>query len=162
MERDQVLFHLRTPRFADQTLADVSATQLDEGIYPAHGDVVERRSQRHHLIYQEPENCWPKHATGSGPGDISKRMGPVKRTHFYLGVILDTFSRRVVGWRAEQLDSANQFQVLFDDAMAKYAVPPDQPTQHADRGGPSSAKAVALMLVDFRMVKFHWQATYIE
>ena len=39
--------------------------------------------------------------------------------------------------------------------MAKHAVPPDQLTLHADRGGPMKAKATALMLADLGVVKSH-------
>ena len=65
-ERDQVLAHLRTPRFADQTPTEVDATLLDEGVCPcsirtmyrilaAHGEVAERRRQRRHPVYQKLE-----------------------------------------------------------------------------------------------------------
>jgi len=71
----------------------------------------------------------------------TKLMGPVKWSYFYLYVILDIFSRRVVGWRIEHAESATQFKALFQDAMAKHAVPPDQLTLHADRGSPLSCFA---------------------
>jgi transposase InsO family protein len=169
-ERDQVLAHLRAPRFADQTPTEVYATLLDEGVYlcvtfrrsgrmmyrilAAHGEVAERRRQRRHPVYQKPE------LLAEGPNevwswDITKLMGPVKWSYFYLYVILDIFSRRVVGWRIEHAESAVQFKALFKDAMAKHAVPPDQLTLHADRGGPMKAKATALMLADLGVVKSH-------
>ena len=85
----------------------------------------------------------------------TKLMGPVKWSYFYLYVILDIFSRRVVGWRIEHAESAIQFKALFQDAMAKHAVPPDQLTLHADRGGPMKAKATALMLADLGVIKSH-------
>ena len=66
----------------------------------------------------------------------TKLMGPVKWSYIYLYVILDIFSRRAVGWRIEHAESASQFKALFRDAMEKHAVPPDQLTLHADRGGP--------------------------
>ena len=70
-------------------------------------------------------------------------------------VILDIFSRRVVGWRIEHAESAIQFRTLFKDAMAKHSVPPDQLTLHADRGGPMKAKATALMLADLGVPPAH-------
>ena len=90
----------------------------------------------------------------------TKLMGPVKWSYFYLYVILDIFSRRfvrygVVGWRVEHAESATLFKALFSDAMARHAVPPDQLTLHADRGGPMKAKATALMLADLGVVKSH-------
>ena len=164
-ERGQVLAQLSTPRFADQTPTEVYATLLDEGVYlcsirtmyrilSAQGEVVERRRQRRHPVYQKPE------LLAEGPNqvwswDITKLMGPVKWSYFYLYVILDIFSRRVVGWRIEDTESATLFKALFKDAMAKHAVPPDQLTLHADRGGPMKAKATALMLADLGVVKSH-------
>ena len=85
----------------------------------------------------------------------TKLMGPVKWSYFYLYVILDIFSRRAVGWRIEHAESASQFKALFKDAMEKHAVPPDQLTLHADRGGPMKAKATALILADLGVVKSH-------
>ena len=164
-ERAQVLAHLRTPRFADQTPTEVYATLLDEGVYlcsirsmyrilATQGEVAERRRLRRHPVYQKPE------LLAEGPNqvwswDITKLMGPVKWSYFYLYVILDIFSRRVVGWRVEHAESAIQFKALFQDAMAKHAVPPDQLTLHADRGAPMKAKATALMLADLGVVKSH-------
>ena len=109
----------------------------------------------------------------------TKLMGPVKCSYFYLYVILDIDRRRSsglcnpqnsppdcfvraspdrsarVGWRVEHADSAIEFKALFQDAMAKHAVPPDQLTLHADRGAPIKAKATALMLADPGVVKSH-------
>ena len=76
-------------------------------------------------------------------------------SYFYLYVILDIFSRRVVGWCVADAESAALFKVLFDDTFAKHAVPPGQLTLHADRGGPMKAKATALMLADLGVIKSH-------
>jgi putative transposase len=155
-ERQTVLDLLREPRFADLAPAEVYATLLDEGVYHCsirtmyrilddHGEVRERRDQLRHPVYSKPE------LLAEGPDqvwswDITKLMGPAKWTYFYLYVILDIFSRRVVGWCVADAESAILFKALFDDTLAKHAVPPGQLTLHADRGGPMKAKATALML----------------
>ena len=106
-ERDQVLAYLHTPRLKDQTPTEVYATLLDEGVYlcsirtmyrilAAHGEVAERRRLRRHPVRQKPE------LLAEGPNqvwssDITKLMGPVKWSSFYLYVILDIDRRRVVG-----------------------------------------------------------------
>ena len=87
-------------------------------------------------------------------------MGPaliksVKWSCFYLYVILDIFSRRVVGWRIEHAESASLFKALVLHARAKPAVPADQLTLHADRGGPMKAKATSLMLADLGGIRSH-------
>src|SRR5688572_32963936 len=164
-ERQTVLDLLRAPRFADLAPAEVYATLLDEGIYHCsirtlyriladHDEVRERRDQLRHPVYTKPE------LLAEGPNqvwswDITKLAGPAKWTYFYLYVILDIFSRLVVGWCLADAESATLFKALFDDTLAKHAVPPGQLTLHADRGGPMKAKATALMLADLGVTKSH-------
>jgi putative transposase len=78
--------------------------------------------------------------------DITKLMGPSKWSYFYLYVILNSFSRRVVGWCVADAETATLFKPLFDDAVEKHKVPRGQLTLHADRGGPMKAKATAFLL----------------
>lgn len=164
-ERNRVLACLREPRFVDQTPAETWAALLDEGVYlcsirtmyrilAAAGEVAERRRQRRHPVYQKPELLAeaPDHVWS---WDITKLMGPAKWTYFYLYVILDIFSRRVVGWSVEEAESSRHFQRLFQDAMTRHAVPRDQLTLHADRGAPMKAKATASMLIDLGVLKSH-------
>ena len=82
-------------------------------------------------------------------------MGPAKWSYFYLYVILDIFSRRVVGWCVADAESAALFRPLFDDAIAKHNVPRGQLTLHADRGGPMKAHATALLLADLGVTRSH-------
>ena len=165
IERDHLLAHLRTPRFADQTPTEVYATLLDEGVYlcsmrtmnrilAARGEVAERRRLRRHPVYQKPELLAeaPNQVWSWG---IAKLMGPVKRSYFYLYVILEIFSRHVVRWRIEHAQSANQFKSLSKDAMAKHAMASDQLTLQADRGDPMKAKATALDAAELGVVKSH-------
>jgi len=84
-----------------------------------------------------------------------KLKGPVKGTYFYLYVILDIFSRRVVGWHIADAETAALFAPLFNDAVEKHGVEPGQLTLHADRGAPMKAKATALLLADLGVTKSH-------
>ncbi len=164
-QRQTVLDLLRAPRFADLAPAEIYATLLDEGIYhcsirtmyrilDAHNEVRERRRQLRHPVYTKPE------LLAEGPNqvwswDITKLMGPAKWTYFYLYVIIDIFSRRVVGWCVADAESAVLFKALFDDAIVKHQVPPGQLTLHADRGGPMKAKVTAQLLADLGVTKSH-------
>jgi putative transposase len=164
-ERQTVLDRLREPRFADLAPAEVYATLLDEGVYHCsirtmyrilddHAEVRERRDQLRHPVYTKPE-LLAEAPNQVWSWDITKLMGPAKWSYFYLYVILDIFSRRVVGWCVADAESATLFKVLFDDTLAKHAVPPGQLTLHADRGGPMKAKATALMLADLGVTRSH-------
>jgi len=165
LERQQVLATLDSERFLDRAPAQVHATLLDEGTYlcsprtmyrllAAAGEVKERRDQvrRPHyaapeLLATRPNEVWS--------WDITKLLGPVKWTYFYLYVILDIFSRYVVGWMIAPHESAALAERLIADTCTKYGIAPGQLTLHADRGGAMRSKPVALLLADLGVVKTH-------
>ena len=164
-QQQTVLDLLHAPRFADQAPAEIYATLLDEGTWHCsirtmyrlldqNGEVRERRQQLRHPAYQKPELLAEK-PNEVWSWDITKLMGPTKWSYFYLYVILDIFSRRVVGWCVADAESATLFRPLFDDAIAKHNVPPGQLTLHADRGGPMKAKATAFLLADLGVTRSH-------
>jgi len=164
-QQQVVLDLLHAPRFADQAPAEIYATLLDEGIYHCsirtmyrilgqHGEIRERREQLRHPVYQKPE-LLAERPNEVWSWDITKLMGPTKWCYFYLYVILDIFSRRVVGWCVADAESAALFRPLFDDAITKHNVPPGQLTLHADCGGPMKAKATALLLADLGVTRSH-------
>jgi len=122
LERQTVLDLLRAPRFADQAPAEIYASLLDEGTYhcsirtmyrilAASQEVRERRDQLRHPVYQKPE-LLAQSPNEVWSWDITKLMGPAKWTYFYLYVIIDIFSRRIVGWCVADRESAT----LFEDA----------------------------------------------
>ena len=164
-ERKRVIDLLREPQYVDLAPAEIYATLLDQGIYHCsirtmyrilheHTEIRERRQQRRHIVYQKPE------LLAQGPNqvwswDITKLMGPRKWTYFYLYVIIDIFSRRVVGWHVADTESAALFKPLFQDSVAKHGVVPGELTLHADRGPSMTAKATAFLLADLGVTKSH-------
>ena len=165
LQRQTVLDLLDAPRFADQAPAEIYATLLNEGVYhwsirtiyrilDQNGEVRERRWQLRHPDYQKPE-LLAERPNEVWSWDITKLMGPAKWNYFYLYVILDIFSRRVVGWCVADAESATLFRPLFDDTITKHNVPPGQLTLHADRGGPMKAKATAFLLPDVGVTRTH-------
>src|SRR5487761_2597482 len=108
IERQIVLDLLHAPRFADQAPAEIYACLLDEGVYhcsirtmyrilAASQEVRERRKQLRHPAYKKPE-LLAQAPNEVWSWDITKLMGPAKWSYFYLYVIIDIFSRRVVDW----------------------------------------------------------------
>jgi len=164
-ERQAVLETLHSERFLDQAPAQVHATLLDEGTYlcsprtmyrllDAAGEVKERRDQvrRPHyaapeLLATRPNEVWS--------WDITKLLGPAKWTYFYLYVILDIFSRYVVGWMLAPHESAVLAERLIKETCAKQGITPGQLTLHADRGSSMRSKPVALLLADLGVTKTH-------
>ncbi len=164
VERQGVLDLLHT-RFIDQAPAQVHATLLDEGTYlcsprtmyrilDAAHEVKERRDQARRPHYAAPELLATR-PNEVWSWDITKLLGPAKWTYFYLYVILDIFSRYVVGWMIAPHESAALAERLIAETCAKQGIGPGQLTLHADRGGAMRSKPVALLLADLGVVKTH-------
>ena len=164
-EREAVHHTLNSERFADQAPREVYATLLDEGTYlcsprtmyrvlDEHAEVRERRDQLRHPAYAKPE------LLATGPNrvwswDITKLLGPVKWASYYLYVMLDIFSRYVVGWLIADRESGSLAELLITEACAKQRIARDQLTIHADNGGPMIAKPVTLLMTDLGVSPSH-------
>ena len=164
-EREEVLGALHCERFVDKAPAQVWATLLDEGTYlcsirtmyrilEEHGEVRERRNQRRHPNYTKPE-LLAEAPNQVWSWDITKLRGPVKWTYYYLYVILDIFSRYVVGWMLAHRESAALAQRLIAESCRKQDIEPDQLTLHADRGSSMRSKPVGLLLADLGVALLH-------
>ena len=165
-ERERVLELLHSERFVDCSPAQVYATLLDEGAYLAsertmyrllearHGGVRERRDQLSHPAYVKPE-LLAERPNELWSWDISKLLGPAKWTYFYLYVILDVFSRYVVGWTVQHRESGPIAEALIAQSIEQQQIEPGTLTVHADRGGPMRSKPVAFLLADLGVTKTH-------
>ena len=165
VERKTVLDLLTSERFADDAPRQIWAALLDEGKYfcsvstmyrilRADCGVRERRDQLRHPVYSKPEllaispnQVWS--------WDITKLLGPAKWTYFYLYVILDIFSRYVVGWTLAPRESGTLAQLLIAETYAKQSIAPGQLTVHADRGSSMKSTLVAQLLADLGVTKTH-------
>jgi putative transposase len=164
-ERARVREVLNSPERVDQAPAAVYHHLLDAGVYLAsvstmyrilreHDEVRERRRQATHparvkpeLVAEAPNRCWS--------WDITKLHGPAKWTYFYLYVIIDIFSRYVVGWLVAERESAALAEKLLADTIAKHHIDPDTLTVHADNGSSMASKPVAFLLADLGVTKTH-------
>lgn len=157
LEQTQVCELLNSQRFADCSPRQVYAALLDEGQYLCsvstmyrllrqHDQVRERRDQLRHPAYTKPELL----ATGSNQlwsWDITKLRTPVKWHYFYLYVVLDVFSRYVVGWMVAEQQAAELAEQLVGNSCIRQGIEPEQLTIHADRGGPMIAHSLAQLCI---------------
>lgn len=164
-EQRSVLDVLHEPRFVDLAPAEVYATLLDEGRYlcsertmyrvlAAHQEVRERRNQLRHANHPRPELLATR-PNELWSWDITKLLGPKKWTYFHLYVILDVFSRYVVGWMIAHRESAALARKLIEHTCRRQGIAPEQLTLHADRGSSMTSKPVALLLADLGVTKTH-------
>ena len=164
-ERAEVLEVLSSERFQDAAPRQVYAELLDEGIYlasvstmyrvlRAEAMVRERRDQLRHPEYQRPELLATR-PNQVWSWDITKLLGPVTWTYFYLYVIIDIFSRYVVGYLVATAESAALAKRLIAETIDKQQIVPGQLGVHSDRGSPMKSKLLAQFLADLGVTKTH-------
>ena len=164
-QQQEVLDHLHSERFRDKAPPQVYTLLLDDGIYLCsvatmyrllrkHDEVQERRRQRTHakatrpeLLATAPRQVWS--------WDITKLKGPVKWSYYYLYVLLDIYSRYVVGWCIAEKENAELAEALIQETILREKIPPGQLTLHADRGSAMTSKPVAALLVELGVAKSH-------
>src|SRR5205823_4429758 len=165
-ERERLLELLHSERFVDVSPEETYATLLDEGAYlcstrtmyrllaARHGGVRERRDQLAHPPYARPE-LLAERPNELWSWDVSKLKRPAKWTYFYPYVILDVFSRYVVGWTVQYRENAQLATALIEQATEQQQITPQVLTLHADRGAPQRAKPVAFLLAELGITKTH-------
>jgi putative transposase len=162
-ERQQVLDTLHDERFADKAPQEVYASLLDDGSYlcsvrtmyrilEANKEVKERRNQLRHPVYTKPE------LLAKGPNqvwswDITKLKGPAKWTYYYLYVILDIFSRYIVGWMVASREHGTLAKKLIEQSCEKQGIQSSQLSIHSDRGPSMTSNTVAFLLADLGITK---------
>jgi len=165
-ERQTVIDILHSEQFCNDAPHQIYAKLLDEGRYLCsirtmyrilaveHGCVKERRNHVQRPKYVKPELLATK-PNQVWSWDITKLKGPVKWTYFYLYVILDIFSRHVVGWMIAHREQSALAKRLIKDSCIKQNIEPEQLTLHADRGSSMKSKVVAHLLGDLGVTKTH-------
>jgi len=164
-ERVELISLLHAPQYIDCSPRTVYAMLLDAGRYLASvstfyrllraaGETGKRRNELTHPVYAKPE------LLASAPRtlwswDITKLKGPAKWECYHLYVILDVFSRYVVGWMVAARECAELARELIAATCEKEAIGPGQLTLHADRGASMRSKPVAMLLVDLAVTKSH-------
>jgi putative transposase len=157
-ERQAVVEVLNSPRFVDQPPTEIYHALLDEGVYlcsrrtmyrilDQENGLQERRAVRTH-----PPALVPS-ASAAGPNevwvwDITKLKGPVKWVYFSLYVILDLFSRYIVGWLLSSRESSGHAAHLIRETCQREGIHPKVLTLHSDRGSPMTSKTVSQLMVD--------------
>jgi putative transposase len=161
-EREQVVATLDSPRFVDQPPLQVYAQLLDEDTYLCsvssmyrilgeHRQVRERRRLARHPARVRPE------LVATAPGqvyswDITKLAGPVKGKYFDAYVMIDIYSRYIVGAVVHAHESGPLAVEMMKEIFGIHGVPQ---VVHADRGTSMTSKTVAVLLSDLEVTRSH-------
>lgn len=164
-QRRALLDAVHQTRFVDRSVPYIYATLLDEGRYYGSistfyrvlrsvGEVGERRDQATRPAYVKPELCAtsPNHVYA---WDITKLHGPRKWTYYHLYVVIDIYSRYVVGWMVADRESSALARVLLKQTIKQQQADPTKLTIHSDRGSSMTSRPVAFLLADLGVTKSH-------
>ena len=163
-EREGVLAVLNSERFQDCAPAAVHATLLDDGQYLCSVRTLSSAGREWRNARTPRSTPYPQYRKpellATAPNqlwswDITKLRGPVKWTYFYLYVVLDVFSRYVVGWMLAPRETSELARKLIEETCEKQNIQPGQLGLHADRGSAMRSKPVALLLADLSVTKTH-------
>jgi len=157
-EKTAVLAELNSQRFADQTPYEIYAQLLDEQCYlcslrtyyrvlAENQAVGDRRRQLRHparkppqVVARRPNQVWV--------WDITKLPGALRYQCFYLYLVLDLFSRFIVGWMIADRQSGDYAKELLAKSFQRFEIEPQQLTVHSDNGSPMTAKPVEWLFAD--------------
>mgnify|MGYP003880946893 CR=1 FL=1 len=164
-EYEEVCKVLYSERFIDKSPREIWATLIDEGIYlcswrtmyrilQENGQSHERRRGHRRTSYTKPE------LLATGPNqvwswDITKLKGPVTWTYYYLYVIIDIYSRYVVGWMLADRESAKLARQLIEQTCDRQGIQEEQLILHSDRGPAMKSRTVGQLLMDLGVCKSH-------
>jgi putative transposase len=164
-EKKSVLELLHSERFIDKTPYDAYYELMDTGEYHCsprtmyrilaeYGESKDRRVQRNHrdavkpeLMATRPNEVWS--------WDITKLLGHQKRVYYHLYVIMDIFSRYVVGWLIAAAESQEFARKLIQESALKQGVQPGQLILHADNGPSMTSHTVTQLLDHLGVAKTH-------
>ena len=162
VERAEILAVVNSPRFVDLPSIQIYAHLLDEGVYvgsistiyrvlTANAQVKERRRLARHPARVIPE------LVATAPGqvytwDITKLAGPVKGTYFDAYVMIDIYSRYIVGAHVHNAESGPLAVEMMREIFGVHGIPK---VVHADRGTSMTSKTVAALLSDLEVTRSH-------
>jgi putative transposase len=146
-ERQRVLDICHQPEFASLPPGQIVPRLADQGQYVASESsfyrILHEADEQHHRgRSHKPRNVSPpKGYCATGPNqvwswDITWLAGPVRGMFFYLYMIMDVYSRKIVSWEVHPLEHADFAAILIQKAVLSEGCLLNPPVLHADNGGP--------------------------
>lgn len=158
VERGEVLRVCSEPRFASLPPSQIVPRLADEGVYLASESSFYRvlhaaGQQQHRGRAEAPSRKAPSSHAATGPNqvwcwDITYLPSRVRGLYFYLYLILDLYSRKIVGWEVQATESGEHAaHLLRRTALAEAIQTWQQPlVLHADNGSPMKSAALLATL----------------
>lgn len=155
-ERQRVLDLVNEPKYRDLSPNQIVPRLADEGLYVSSESTIYRILREENLLAHR-ERSKPKStrrptahvATGANQvfsWDITYLHSPVRGRFFYLYLILDVWSRKIMGARVYSEESMELAAELFKDTCRRHDLDPQGIVLHADNGGPMKGSTMLATL----------------
>lgn len=156
MERREVLDTVNARRFRDLSPNQIVPLLADEERYVASESTMyrilrEEKLLKHRGVMKAPVRRPPNEHLAVGPNqvwswDITYLKSPIRGAFFYLYMVVDVWSRKVVGWEVHDVESATLAATLFEETCRRQRVDPRGIVLHADNGGPMKGSTMVTTL----------------
>jgi len=153
-EREQIVATATSAEFCNKSPHQIVPTLADRGNYLASestfyrllkdGALVSHRGRARPKTMHRPKALSATKPNELYSWDITYLLSGVRGTYFYLYLFLDVFSRKIVGWRVHDCESADFSSVLLTEICNREGIDQAQLCLHSDNGGPMKG---ATMLV---------------
>lgn len=156
-EEQKILNVVNSPEYRHLSPKQIVPILADKGVYIASEStvyrVLRRAGQLNHRTPAKPPSkpYRPPEKVATGPNqvwswDITYLKIPIRGMYIYLYMIMDVWSRKIVGWTVESQETAELAAPLFEKACQNEGVPKDILILHSDRGGPMKGSTLLATL----------------
>ena len=156
-ERERIVAILCEPKFCDLAPAQIYHQLLDDGTYVCSIRQMYRLlnekglvRDRRHGHKRTPGYAAPQVHTNrpnmAWSWDISRLAGPEARVYFFLYLIIDVYSRKIVGWTIDTTESDKVARRLINTTAKREGINADELILHSDRGPQMTSLTVADLL----------------
>lgn len=146
-ETQRILDICHQPEYASLPPCQIVPRLADQGVYIASESsfyrVLHAAGEQHHRgRNQKPRHRNPPNGyCATGPNqvwswDITWLPSPIRGMYFYLYMMIDVYSRKIVGWEVHPVESADLAATLLQKAVLSENCLLNPPVLHADNGGP--------------------------
>lgn len=144
-EREEIVAVANSPKYSELPPCKIVPLLADSGRYIASEStfyrILKLRGQMTHRHSSKPANSKkPEGLKATGPNqvyswDITWIPTDVWGMYFYLYMVMDIYSRKIVGWQVYERESSARAADLMTDICRREGVDRDQVTLHSDNGG---------------------------
>jgi len=144
------------PEYRDQSPWQIVARLADAGQYLGsessfyrvlkQNDLLSHRHDSKPRVHHRPKDLTARNPNQVWSWDITYLNSPIRGAYYYLYLVEDIFSRMIVGWTIEEVESADHGSRLIDRICQEQGIAKGQLTLHSDNGGPMTGATMVATL----------------